>query len=319
MRCPNGHESQATDYCDTCGEAMGSGADVAASTGAPSAGGSGNALDLGGSPGPAAPGPAAPGPAAPGPASGAAGDQVCPNCGTAAVADALFCEGCGYDYTTGSMPRRAAEVAPEATAVGIPDAAPAAVGSLPDDAGGEPETAAGGTPAAGAMGVGDLPSPGAGGPGAAPDTGGPGPTSRSNTSTSLDQPWVAELWIDPEWYASQESPDQLPSAGLPTVVALRNSSLLIGRFSRSRDIHPDIDCGADNGVSRRHAQLTTDGRRWWVEDLQSANGTFIGDAVGVLPTVPIPVGQKREVDADDRVYVGSWTRIVIRPAVEGEV
>lgn len=243
MRCRNGHESQALDYCDTCGEAMPAEADAAEAAAAAAS----PPADLAGAP------------PAPGPVDG----QTCPSCGTLAGADALFCESCGYDFTTGSMPRRESAATPAA-----------------------PEAAASGP---------------------------------ANTSTTLNTPWVAEVWVDPEWYASQQSPDQLPSAGLPTVIALRNSSLLIGRFSRSRDIHPDIDCGADNGVSRRHAQLTTDGRRWWIEDLQSANGTFIGDAVGDLPDAPIPVGSKREVDADDRIYLGSWTRIVIRPAEEGEV
>ena len=85
---------------------------------------------------------------------------------------------------------------------------------------------------------------------------------------------------------------------------LRNTSLLVGRESKSRDIHPDVDCGTDNGVSRRHAQLTTDGTRWWVEDLGSSNGTFVAGAVDPLPKTPIEVGVKREVGPDDRIYVG---------------
>ncbi len=135
----------------------------------------------------------------------------------------------------------------------------------------------------------------------------------------LDDPWVAELWIDPQWYGEQSSPDPLPSAGPPEVVPLRNASLLIGRESKSRGIHPDIDCGADNGVSRRHAQLTTDGTRWWVEDLGSSNGTFVAGAVDPLPKKPIDVGSKHEVGPDARIYVGSWTRLVIRKAAPGEV
>ncbi len=130
---------------------------------------------------------------------------------------------------------------------------------------------------------------------------------------------MAELWIDPQWYGEQSSPDPLPSAGPPEVVPLRHTSLLVGRESKSRDIHPDIDCGTDNGVSRRHAQLTTDGTRWWVEDLGSSNGTFVAEAVDALPKTPIDVGVKREVGPDDRIYVGSWTRLVIRKAAPGEV
>jgi hypothetical protein len=30
------------------------------------------------------------------------------------------------------------------------------------------------------------------------------------------------------------------------------------------------------------------------------------------------VGVKRELAADDRVYVGAWTRLVIRPATDEE-
>ena len=235
MKCPAGHESAATDYCDICGEAMDPAASrdsVATATESPdaSAGATGVPTE---------------------------GDPPCPNCGIPNPPEALFCENCGYDHTTGAMPRR-------------------------ED------------PAAST----------------APDT---------NTSPALAKAWVAEVWIDPQWYAAQESPDPLPSPGLPAVVVLKHTSLLIGRTSVSRGITPDIDCGNDNGVSRRHAQLTTDGTRWFVEDLQSSNGTFVGDATGTPPTSPIAIGRKVEVAEDARIYVGSWTRIVLREALDGEV
>jgi hypothetical protein len=130
--------------------------------------------------------------------------------------------------------------------------------------------------------------------------------------------WVAEVWIDPAWYEAQQSPDPMPSPGLPVVVPLRSKSILVGRTSRSRNIHPQIDCEPDSGVSRRQTQLTTDGSRWWVEDLDSANGTFVAAATDPIPSNPIPVGVKHELAADDRIYVGAWTRIVIRRATEDE-
>jgi hypothetical protein len=37
-----------------------------------------------------------------------------------------------------------------------------------------------------------------------------------------------------------------------------------------------------------------------------------------LPDNPIPVGAKREIQPDDRIYVGAWTRIVVRPATAEE-
>ncbi len=229
--CPAGHETTATDYCDVCGIAMG-----------------------------AAPSPEA-APAAVSDASPDAG--TCPNCSAANPANALFCEACGYDFTTGSMPR------------------PVSPPTVP------------------------VPAP------TVPDAG-------ANPSPALTDRWVAEIWIDPDWYVDQKSTDPLPSPGLPLVVQLKNTSVLIGRTSRSRNITPDIDLSSDNGISRRHAQLTTDGSRWWVEDLGSSNGTYVGGNVGALPTTPVPPGQKQEVSADDRIYVGAWTRIVVRRATEGE-
>ena len=248
--CPNGHVSASQDYCDTCGAPM-------AESPAPDAGhasGSSSAAtpsgtDLG----------------ATTPGSDASATQPCPNCAMANTADALFCEACGYDFTTGTMPRPSA-----------------------------PTNAL------------DLDAPPAGE--AAPDS----------VAPSVPVEWVAEIWVDPDWYADQDSDEPCPSAGLPVVVALRTQSLLIGRRSRSRNIHPEIECASDVGVSRRQAQLTTDGQRWWVEDLQSSNGTYVGAASGPLPTDALPAGQRRELAEDDRIYLGAWTRVVVRRATPEE-
>lgn len=88
--CPNGHQSATDDYCDVCGTPIG---------GAPS-----TPAEPAGS-GPVASTPAAPSPAA-APASAAPSEPPveCPHCGTENTADALFCEDCGYDFTTGQTP-----------------------------------------------------------------------------------------------------------------------------------------------------------------------------------------------------------------------
>ncbi|HET7476504.1 MAG TPA: FHA domain-containing protein [Dermatophilaceae bacterium] len=239
--CPAGHTSTADDYCDVCGMPIEA----------------------------AAPAPAA---AAGPPADSAPLGQACPSCATQNAPEALFCEACGYDFTTGTMPRSAGAApaqAPEATGA----TTPASTTSTPS-------------------------------------------TSSGAGSDAVD--WVVEVWIDPEWYQEQESPDAMPSTGLPVVVPLHGRSVLIGRKSRSRNISPDIDCEPDTSTSRRQAQLTTDGTRWWVEDLESANGTFVGPASGPLPTDPIPVGNRHELGPDDRIYVGAWTRLVVRRATEDE-
>lgn len=58
-----------------------------------------------------------------------------------------------------------------------------------------------------------------------------------------------------------------------------SDELLIGREDAARSIHPDVDLGEhggyDAGVSRRHAILAFRDGACLVEDLGSANGTFV--------------------------------------------
>jgi hypothetical protein len=44
----------------------------------------------------------------------------------------------------------------------------------------------------------------------------------------------------------------------------------------------------------------------------------VAAATDPIPNNPIPVGVKQELDSDDRIYVGAWTRIVIRRATDDE-
>ncbi len=309
--CPNGHTSEADDYCDTCGSPIDASAQPAASaasaapvapvapvaSGAAAAGsrapagstGSTGSSGSAGSSGSGSPepqegstfgmpvggrssldldAPDASGTEAPeAPTAPPAPTAVeCPNCGTENPDGALFCEACGYDFTTGAMPR--------------------------DTGGGSA----------------------AGEPGAAS-----GVASGATPAQAEPFEWLAEVWVDPDWYQTQEAEDPCPSPGLPVIMPLRHKSVLLGRVSTSRNTHPEIDLSSDPGVSRRHAQLTTDGTRWFVEDLGSSNGTYVGPASGPLPDHAIAVGPKTELGDDDRLYVGAWTRVVVRRATPDEV
>lgn len=83
-RCPAGHESQASDYCDTCGMVIGGESPNAASAPRATVGASsGAAAGLGGVASPAQPG------------GGVAG-SACPVC--QAERNGRFCEECGYDF-----------------------------------------------------------------------------------------------------------------------------------------------------------------------------------------------------------------------------
>ena len=270
--CPKGHDSTAGDYCDVCGSPIG-GSSTPASAGSqapavppvPPSDVAASSLDLD------APAPDVPAPAAP-------AGQVCPSCSVTGLPGALFCENCGYDFTTGQMPRSA--------------------------------------------GARRTPAPGRAHP--APSSSHRPATRRRRVRRPPAQhrrtvEWVVEIWVDPDWHAAQDVDEACPSPGLPVVVPLRDRSVLIGRTSASRNIHPEVEVVGDTGVSRRHAQLTNDGRRWWVEDLQSANGTYIGVSGSPLPVQPINPGQRAELPEDGRIYLGAWTRLVIRKALPSEV
>ncbi|MGO4596649.1 FHA domain-containing protein [Terrabacter sp. 2RAF25] len=302
--CPNGHTSEADDYCDTCGSpidasaqpATGStpaaGGDPAATGGSGgSSGASASSLDLDPPPGMPSSAAGAPGEAVSAPAAPTA--LECPNCHTENPDGALFCEACGYDFTTGAMPRD-------------PAAGPGDLEDTQPD--GDPVTADEAQAARAAAGEaatsGDVAA-------------GSSPTEADGNGTGFE--WLAEVWVDPDWYQTQEADDPCPSPGLPTIMPLRHRSVLLGRVSTSRNTKPEIDLSSDPGVSRRHAQLTTDGSRWFVEDLGSSNGTFVGPASGPLPDRAISVGPKTELDDDDRLYVGAWTRVVVRRATPDEV
>ncbi|QHC59864.1 FHA domain-containing protein [Rathayibacter sp. VKM Ac-2760] len=290
-RCPEGHTSASGDYCDVCGAPI-----------APAA-------------------PSAPAPRAADPTTAIpTGPAVCPNCSYPNEAGALFCENCGYDFTTGSLPeagpftesgavRAPGEVGGSATPAGDPAVHP---GEAPAPGFDVPVAS---PPPAAAPATEVIPEVTGSTPTAAPAVAAPAAVA---PAAEEDDPWIAEIWVDPDWYAEQRAEDPMPSAGPPTIVVLRERSLLVGRPSASRGISPQIDCGTDSGVSRRHCQLNTDGYRWWVEDLQSANGTYLAAAGAPLPQTPIPTGQRREIEEGDRVYVGAWTRIVLRQALPGE-
>ncbi len=222
-RCPNGHASATDDFCDVCGEPIGAAASA---------------------------------PPAPAPA----GSMKCPNCGETNLADALFCEECGYDFTTGQLP----------------SSDPAVVGAT---------TSAG------------RASP------AAPATG---------------AEWVAELWVDPDWFAAQEAAGTCATSGAPTIIPLPGTRALIGRRSTRRNIIPQIDCSADGSVSHEHADLTLDHDRWYIEDLGSTNGTYVGVPGDALPTTPLPPRERHELADGERIYLGAWCRIMIRRATDDE-
>lgn len=74
--------------------------------------------------------------------------------------------------------------------------------------------------------------------------------------------------------------------------------MLIGRSDPSGGVFPEIDLGQDNGymagVSRRHARIVRRGDDFFLEDLNSMNGTFLNR--NKLPAhTPVPFQDGDEI------------------------
>jgi hypothetical protein len=112
------------------------------------------------------------------------------------------------------------------------------------------------------------------------------PTSRSETTMSLGQRGpTGNLEAEPVVIAEPSPVQSTPSITLVIMNSGRRikldigDDLLIGRKDNARGIFPDVDLGLDGGydagVSRRHAILAHHNGIYTIEDLGSANGTFV--------------------------------------------
>lgn len=206
----------------------------------------------------------------------------CENCGVSHGPDDMFCENCGYDFITGSLP---------------PDAEQPVSAADLDSA---LDVSAAPTPSSAAPSILDAdesaPSPGT------PPAGGEVP--RLRVAIAVDRPFFDQMVNDGEI----EFPDPVPT---DRELALAGTELHIGRTSESRAIHPDIDVAdltGDQAVSSRHAVLRVAGDGTFsIVDVGSTNGTFIdaADSEAIAQGVPV------EVKAGVPIFVGAWTRITI--------
>lgn len=105
----------------------------------------------------------------------------------------------------------------------------------------------------------------------------------------------------------------LPHDRLPTVIALEDHDVLVGRSSTTREHRPDVDLSgplADPAVSHRHLRLhrCSDGG-YEVIDLGSTNGTLLRGA-----SRPMEPGRPVKLADGDRLQIGAWTTLAIRRA-----
>jgi FHA domain len=71
-----------------------------------------------------------------------------------------------------------------------------------------------------------------------------------------------------------------------------DNEITVGRVDPHRGIRPDIDLSKfdpASRISRRHARITSRGGQFYVEDLGSANGTFVNGRTRLKPQEPYPL------------------------------
>lgn len=83
-----------------------------------------------------------------------------------------------------------------------------------------------------------------------------------------------------------------------TIACPFGETLLIGRSDASGGVFPEVDLSQDNGymagVSRRHARIIRRGDDFFLEDLNSMNGTFLNR--NKLPAhTPVPFKDGEEI------------------------
>ncbi|WUH93467.1 FHA domain-containing protein [Streptomyces sp. NBC_00433] len=313
MLCPNGHESTATDWCETCGMRMPAPPSSSYSSRPPSSAASSSSTP-----------PVSPQPAFgydPAGAGGQGSGQLCPACGTPREGMALFCEECRYNFQTHSattfvpQPPHITPTAPDRPPYQRYDSQlsrPSRVNRPAEPLPSESVTVTSGS--------GDfLLDP----PSAA--TAAPAPPHGPASSPAAPQPapgrgtaWLAVIAADREYFTAvmaRSGPDAsglyFPAFSPEFELPLTGHQITIGRQRHSTREAPDIDLSRapeDPGVSHKHAVLVQqpDGS-WSVVDQDSTNGTTVNLAEDPIPAyTPIPLAE------GDRVHVGAWTTITIR-------
>jgi hypothetical protein len=311
--CPAGHQSQTSDYCDTCGAVMGGAAITpasAASASAPASTSSGAAASSNG--------------------GGSTAGGTCPQCG--AARGGRFCEECGFDFemaelvppaiqnpAASSSPLASTAVLTSETEAGEQPDPLGKTAAMPPDydfdaefAKAEREFAAGGESA---------PDPDPEPAAEAEQNANANAAVRSQPSaTAAPALLAAVVTADQEYYNAQVErgdiiEDEFPFPRYPGErrFVLETDRIRIGRASASRGIAVEIDLTGpplDPAVSHLHAQLlrAPDGS-WSVVDLNSANGTRLNGAAD-----PLAAETEVPVKAGDRIHLGVWTTLTLKEA-----
>src|SRR5262249_8650459 len=238
-----------------------------------------------------------------GPAAQGRSAEPCPLCGTERRGQ--FCEGCGYDFRTGTPPRSAVHSRTPGGEAG-PRARPTPGGPPgPRSAPGGPGRYAGQAPVTSPTGA-----------------GGSGPPASRHAAGTRGQnafgapTWTAVVTADHDYFRrvlAAGGPDastiEYPAYCPERRFRLTGREMRVGRRSVSRGLDPEIDLTGpptDPGISHLHAVLVAqpDGT-WSVLDPGSSNGTQVNGA-DIEIGVPVPLRP------GDRICIGAWTALTIQ-------
>lgn len=216
----------------------------------------------------------------------------CPNCGTSVQTDASFCGQCGFDL------RASAGVpAPEQTV------APTIQVSLPDLVIPDPLIA----PEPVVMkAMASTPENGSENANASPPSPTPvPPPPLPEQPQATEAPAISANSTPPPFSGSSKTQLQQQTARLlhvqtQTLIELPQNLSVIHVGKPNDQIPPDIDVsGFPNSeiVSRVHADVRVEGDTYYIEDVGSANGTYINHS-------PLPMGNRHRLRPGDRISLG---------------
>jgi pSer/pThr/pTyr-binding forkhead associated (FHA) protein len=96
----------------------------------------------------------------------------------------------------------------------------------------------------------------------------------------------AALWV--LWRDLKRQAESVVSSQSPPISLLRDGQTSFTFNKPEVTIGRDLACDAtleDNTVSTEHARLSFHHNQWWLEDLQSTNGTFLNEERVTAPIV----------------------------------
>jgi hypothetical protein len=209
----------------------------------------------------------------------------CPSCQTENVEGAAFCDNCGKSLSISSTvgPTAAGSPLQPVMPVGAAGVACTSCGTIAISGDAFCSNCGGTLPAA--VISGRMPTPQ---PAAAPA----GPAASPVPPTSSVTP--------PRVFPTMPVAAPVPAAQpylLVVATSARlnlgaNSEVLVGRADPVSGVFPDVDLtshgGDEGGVSRRHLKITLAGSQYFVQDLNSTNGTWIGQN-RVQPGARVPL------------------------------